>query len=82
MRCLNNKKKNKGFPQPPLTARGKLGQEKNILVLVIGPVDFDANKKKCGLQNKYDTEKNTQSGIFFICQSSASTFHLLYELLT
>ena len=34
-------------------------REKNILVLVIGRVDFDANKKKWGPQNKYDTKKNT-----------------------
>ena len=43
--------------------------KKNVLVLVIGRVDFDANKKKCGPQNKYDTEKNTDSRIFFTCQS-------------
>ena len=42
---------------------------KNVLVLVIGRVDFDANKKKCRPQNKYDTEKNTVSGIFNTCQS-------------
>ena len=29
----------------------ELGQEKKVLVLVIGRVDFDANKKKCGPQN-------------------------------
>ena len=27
-----------------------LGHEKNVLVLVIGRVDFDANKKNCGPQ--------------------------------
>ena len=31
-------------------------------------------KKKCRPQNKYDTEKNTESSIFFTCQSSESTF--------
>ena len=51
-----------------------LGQEKKCLVLVIGRVDFDANKKKCGPQNKYNTEKNTESRIFFTSQSSESTF--------
>ena len=34
-------------------------RKKNVLVLVIGRVDFDANK--CGPQNKYDTETNTES---------------------
>ena len=31
-------------------------------------------KKKCGPQNKYNTEKNTESRIFFTCQSSESMF--------
>ena len=30
-----------------------LGQEKNVLVLVIGRVDFDANKKMAPLTEKY-----------------------------
>ena len=49
-------------------------RKKNVLVLVIGRVDFHANKKKCGPQNKYNTEKNTESRIFFTCQSAESTF--------
>ena len=40
----------------------QLGQEKNILVLVIGRVDFDAKKMRA--QNKNDTEKSTESGIY------------------
>ena len=31
-------------------------------------------KKKCGPQNRYNTEKNTESRIFFTCQSAESTF--------
>ena len=48
--------------------------KKNVLVLVIGRVDFDANLKKCGPQNKYNTKKNTESRILFTCQSLESTF--------
>ena len=54
--------------------KNSLARKKNVLVLVIGRVDFDANKKKCGPQNKYNTQKNTESCIFFTCQSEESTF--------
>ena len=59
-----------------------LGQEKNILVLVIGWVDFGANKKKCGPQNKYDAKKNTESGIFSHLSIIDIHVHLHSELLT
>ena len=58
-----------------------LGQEKNVLVLVIGRVDFDANKKKRGPQIKYDTEKNTESSNFFHLSIIGIHVHLHFELL-